>query len=805
VIAVALGVAQLVSSALHWHLSDARLFSLYLCLSIGCSYFQLRGLAGGTLISLNLPFILLAIVQLDRPEAVVVSCAGMLAQSLWNPQTRSKPLHIALTTGIVANVIATAEFAYTTLIPHSLQSETLRLIVASLTLFVSTTFPSAMLLRLNQDKRLGRLWKEFYFWSIPYYLIAAAIAKASRLAVKNVSLESTLFLLPILYLAYRYYLVQKSHLEQQEKYAGDMAALHLRAIEGLALAVEARHNLNTQGHLRRVQVYALGIGKELNLSRGEMEALHAAALLHDIGKLAIPEHILTKPGKLTPEEFVKMKVHPLVGSEIVEQVRFPYPVAPLVGAHHEKWDGSGYPYGLKGEEIPLGARILSAADCLDALTSDREYRRGMSLEEAVSHIVSEAGKSFDPKVVEVLQRHYYDLDVMARSGTDQPTRLSTNVVVEKGKSTDAGLDLTATLGLVPGIKSSDFIGPIAAARRELQMQIEILEGISSTLDLNEILHRVEQSLRSVIPFDAFVIFTNRNNTLTAQHATGDNNQMLARLEVPLGEGLSGWVAQNERTVINGNPAVEPGFTCAPDRVLNACLAVPLQGPAGQLGVIALYRRVKDSFTQDHLRILTDVAPRIGVAVDNALKFREMEARANTDVLTGLPNSQVMMEVLESELGRAKRQGQDLSVALCSLSGLPAVQQSLGQPAVDHVLRHAAQRMRETCRQYDHVARVGEDRFGFVLPGMRPQDMEGKTARLNAIVAESAEKAGGPGMVGLQLAKACYPEDADGAKSLMAIAERRLEQETHAAAKGILALDALVREDASQAQFAPAFR
>ena len=190
-------------------------------------------------------------------------------------------------------------------------------------------------------------------------------------------------MLPGVYLAYRYYRVQKSNLEMRETTAESMAALHLRAIEGLALAVEAKDSLNTRGHLRRVRVYALGIGRDLGLKGDELEALQAGALLHDIGKLAVPEYILTKPGKLTPEEFAKMKVHPIVGAEIVEQVQFPYPVAPIVRAHHEKWDGSGYPFGLRGEDIPMGARILSAVDYLDALASDREYRRALPLEEAM--------------------------------------------------------------------------------------------------------------------------------------------------------------------------------------------------------------------------------------------------------------------------------------------------------------------------------------------------------------------------------------------------------------------------------------
>src|SRR5580692_1807071 len=240
-----------------------------------------------------------------------------------------------------------------------------------------------------------------------------------------------------MYLAYRYYLGPKAEWTVRAKHADDVAALHLRAIEGLALAVEAKDNLNTRGHLRRVRVYALGLGKDLGLKGDELEALQAAALLHDIGKLAVPEYILTKPGKLTPEEFAKMKVHPIVGAEIIEQVQFPYPVAPIVRAHHEKWDGSGYPFGLSGEDIPIGARILTAVDYLDALASDREYRRALPLDEAMKLIEAESGKGLDPDVVKVLRRRYRELEGSARTTEERDVVLSKNVTVARGSAPDA--------------------------------------------------------------------------------------------------------------------------------------------------------------------------------------------------------------------------------------------------------------------------------------------------------------------------------------------------------------------------------
>src|SRR5207245_6240421 len=190
---------------------------------------------------------------------------------------------------------------------------------------------------------------------------------------------------------YRAYRLYPGKLEAEKQDAEKLSSLHLRTIEALALAIEAKDH-TTHDHLQRVRIYAMELAKDLGLSEDETEALRAASVLHDIGKLAVPEHIISKPGKLTPEEFEKMKIHPIIGAEILEQVEFPYPVVPIVHAHHETWDGSGYPNGLKGEAIPLGARILAAVDCLDALASDRQYRRALRLDERMLHVGRGAGR-----------------------------------------------------------------------------------------------------------------------------------------------------------------------------------------------------------------------------------------------------------------------------------------------------------------------------------------------------------------------------------------------------------------------------
>src|SRR4029078_1038429 len=194
-----------------------------------------------------------------------------------------------------------------------------------------------------------------------------------------------------LYLTYRTYKVYLGRVEDERRHTQEMADLHLATTAALALAIAAQaltlapsealalasdaKDQTSQLHIRRVQLYAAALARGLGMSENEIQGVKTAALLHDIGKLAVPEHILSKPGPLTPEEFQKIRAHPKVGADIISAVPFPCPVSPLILSHQERWDGKGYPSGLKGEDIPLGARILSVVDYFDALMAERPYHK----------------------------------------------------------------------------------------------------------------------------------------------------------------------------------------------------------------------------------------------------------------------------------------------------------------------------------------------------------------------------------------------------------------------------------------------
>jgi cyclic di-GMP phosphodiesterase len=174
-------------------------------------------------------------------------------------------------------------------------------------------------------------------------------------------------------------------------------------LKALTAALEARDS-ETHGHSERVVTYSLRLGREYGLDRERLKALEFGALLHDIGKIGVPDAILRKPAKLTEEEWLRMREHPSHGQQILRGIEFLEGAARVVGQHHEKWDGSGYPLGLRGEDIDIGARIFAVADAFDAITSDRVYRQGKPYADAARELDDWAGKQFDAKVVEAFHR-----------------------------------------------------------------------------------------------------------------------------------------------------------------------------------------------------------------------------------------------------------------------------------------------------------------------------------------------------------------------------------------------------------------
>src|SRR5580693_8179533 len=484
---MALGALACLAFALfHWRSTDPVKFACYLAAALLASSFKvtLPGIEGT--LSMNFLFTLIGILEMSLPETLLIGLVSTLAQFYWRPARKSKPVQLLFNLSHVTVCSAAAYGAYQLVSVHILHGPgPLALLVAAITIFIFGTAAMSIIIGLTEAKPVPKVWRESYLWLFPYYLVAAAIAGLVSFLNRHIGWQASLLVLPPIYLMYRSYRLYLGKLEAEKEHAEKVSNLHLRTIEALALAIEAKDQ-TTGEHLQRVRIYAVELARELGLTEDETEALQAAAVLHDIGKLAVPEHIISKPGKLTPEEFEKMKIHPTVGAEILEQVDFPYPVVPIVRAHHEKWDGSGYPNGLKGEDIPIGARILAAVDCLDALASDRQYRKALPLDVAMAKVASEAGVSFDPRVVGILQRRYVELEKLANEQPFQaPPKLSTDIKVERGLAPDAGF-AESEQPVAHETPAQGHLNAMAAARQEAQAVCEFGPKLGAAFSLEDL-------------------------------------------------------------------------------------------------------------------------------------------------------------------------------------------------------------------------------------------------------------------------------------------------------------------------------
>lgn len=777
----ALGVSTLAYALSHWHSANPTQFICYLFIAVLASglKIQLPGIDGT--MSVNFLFILLGVLELSLPETLIIGCTASLAQCLWGARRKLVPAKIFFNVfSMMANAIALAYFTYHRLQGYLGESTPLLLAITALVFFLANTLPVSIIISLTEGKPARAVWSECYFWSFPYYLVGAAVVFSVGFVNQHVGWQTSLLVLPLIYWVFRSYRLylerleaEKKQVEIEKRHAEDVASLHLRTIEALALAIEAKDHTSHK-HLQRVRVFAVEIAKELGFSEAEIEALRAAALLHDIGKLAIPEHIINKPGRLTPEEFEKMKIHPLVGAEILDRVAFPYPVAPIVRSHHERWDGSGYPDGLKGDQIPKGARVLAVVDSLDALASHRQYRNALPIDAAMEKVAALSGSSFDPVIVEVLERRYLELENLVHSSaTGEEPGLPSPVAVETKAEPEAASELFSSAAHAGS--DTDFLSSIASARQEAQTMFELSQDLGNSLSLGETLSVLSMRLRKLVPYDSIAVFLLKNGRLVPELVSGDNFRILWALNIRLGEGLCGWVAEQRKPIVNGNPEMEDGYVSDPEKStsLRSALAVPLEGLNGVVGVLAMYRSDRDAFTADHLRILLAISSKIALSVENALKYQQAESSATTDYLTGLPNARSLFVHLSRELARCRRTGAALAVMVCDLDNFKQINDLYGHLQGDNLLRDFASQLKETCRGYDYVARMSGDEFVVVAPGLKPEAADEKANRLNQLAVEAGKKITGRELVTLSVGTAFCPEDSFDVERLLAEADRRM--------------------------------
>ena len=571
------------------------------------------------------------------------------------------------------------------------------------------------------------------------------------------------------------------------------ANLHLRAVESLAIAIDAKDQ-TTHGHVRRTQVYALELGRLLNVSADELEALRAGALLHDVGNLAVPEYILNKPGHLTPAEFEKMKIHTSVGGDIVRRVGFPYPVEDVVRSHHERWDGTGYPRGLKGENIPLVARIISAVDFYDSTRCDRPYRAGMTRDESLALLRRKAGKSFDPTVVEMFVRHVDEFDALIPS---EDLREQVQSPPALPSTEGVGTSVAGTSDLQDGAEG---FRSIARAQREVAALHELAQLIGSSLSLQDTAALVAAKLGAIVPYDGCAIYVVDEKSARAVpvFAAGEWSEYFGARGVALGEGITGWVVANSRGMHNTPPELE--LAGAPTTVaagVSDVVSSPLVREDGAFGAVTLYSKAAGAYDEEHLRLLETVCLHASAALANALAHERTRESALTDQLTGLPNARALRLMLEHRLAECRRyEGEVVSVLSVDVDDLKAVNEQFGHGVGDRLLASVAAVVKSQLRQMDMLARFAGDEFLAVMPGASAQVAAAVAERVSSAI-ESHDfnvRTGRSQHVTVSIGAGCYPADGETADELLSAAtadmrrKRQAREHTHAQAP-VVSIDA----------------
>lgn len=761
-----LGIATMVSSLAQWP-DQSQSLAVYAVLGGLLSAVRIRQVVGAA--SLGTLFVLLALQELNLASTILVGCTVIVAQFWSQPGQARTPAPVLFH---LANMAIGTDIAYR--IHHEPWigggQNAMSLAIAAAMLYGWLNLAASLEVALANQLKLTSVVRECTIRTFPQYLTGVFTAMLIHAANLAGLPHLGWLLIPGGLLAYSVYAVEHSREASNPISVESVESLHLRTMEALAMVIEAR-DLTSAGHLRRLQFYCGEIGAELKLSGKELEALRTAALLHDVGKLAVPEHILAKGGRLTKEEFDAVKIHADVGAEIVESMRFPYPAAEIVRSHHERWNGSGYPRSLKGEQIPIGARILGAVDTLDALLTEKPYRAALSIESAIDRLAAEAGVTFDPQVVAVMARRYVQWEEQLTLFC--PATLRDDLHRLKEAFGPMRPKAPPSAGLEPG-DHPKFLSRIAKSREEAQTILEITQELGKSLQLDESLPGLVKRLQRLIPFDSCVIYLLNDKVLTPRYAAGESTSLLMSRHLPIGPGVVGSVAQNGRAILNGLLAED--FSNGPTArrmPLSVGLAVPLTGSQATVGVLLLGRRGPQGFSEDHLRIAMAIHAKLGAALENAVNYEKARLSASTDFLTGLPNARSLQLQLESELARCRRLNTTLTVLVTDLDGFKEVNDRFGHLDGNRVLQAVAKAMRHSCREYDYVARMGGDEFVFILPGLEDNDVPLKIAQLNRAVAEAGRSVVPESRIGLSVGEARYPEQGRSAEELLLDADQRM--------------------------------
>ncbi|HEV2762518.1 MAG TPA: diguanylate cyclase, partial [Pyrinomonadaceae bacterium] len=727
-------------------------------------------------------FVFLGAIFLGTPAAVLLGMLDSLRSSMRTSKRATSWLIAPSVMGL--SVLLSSQVFYWALratsgvsldkvgahAPLGLDQLLVPLVAMALTQYVANGVLVAAFSALKSRRRLWECWREGYLWTSWTFFAAAVAAGFVYEAIKSFGLVYVLLSVPVVVATYATYKTYFERVNEKTREAAEMGRIHLATVEALATAIDAKDQ-TTHCHVRRVQLYTQRMGELMGLSANEIKALKAGALLHDVGKLAVPDHILNKPGKLTAAEFEKMKVHTSVGAQILERVGFPYPVVPVVRHHHERWDGRGYPDGLKGEEIPITARILSVVDCFDSVREDRPYRRGMTVEEAGALLRRGAGTHFDARVVELFLKHLPEFE-------DEVERLGLN----RHGFTSEEFEPRALVegdGADPHLSTQpEYLEQIKNAHREVYALYEIARTFGSSLDVEDTLSALVDKVGQIVPFDtcAVYLYDEVKRYAEARHVAGRHSDIVRERCVAFGEGAVGFVLANRQPAHLFDPMLDFKDTPLPEGSLyRSMLALPLVKDERLLGALAVYSFEPRRYTDDHMRVLDTIVNLASDALANAADHAEAESNALTDTLTGLPNARALHVRFDEEVSRARRTRRPFQLVMLDLDNFKRVNDTFGHKIGDQVLREVARLMSAQLREYDFLARYAGDEFVAILQDMPHEQVAELRERIERVVSNYALRVrpGEYARVGISVGASAYGAQGDTLDQLLIAADQAM--------------------------------
>jgi diguanylate cyclase (GGDEF)-like protein/putative nucleotidyltransferase with HDIG domain len=733
------GAGSLAVALAHLRLEQGGLFLLLLALAIVTSTAKIDLPLGRSHSNLSLSHAVnfWALFTLGPASTVCIAVASAWAQCTLRASGRN-PLHrvvfsiASLTVTVAAASVPLAALAGTD--GGIVGLARAAAMVAPIYFFANTALVAGAI-ALATRQPVVAAWRRNFLWSAPSYLVGAALAVGATAATERGWFGWLALLALPLYLLFRSYHTVVTRLRDEQNQTHRAMEVQLSTIEALALAIEARAGC-TPEHIRSIQLYAGALAEAAGMSDADVQAVRTAALLHDIGNMAVPEHILSKAEALTPEEFERVKIHPRVGAEILRQVDFGAPVSDLVLGHHERWDGLGYPSGIRGEHIPLGARILAIADCYSTLQTDRPYRPARSKSASLAVLREFAGTAFDPALVDLFIAW---------------VRASAPPAAEEDRGTWPEAEPLA-------------LRDIAGAHREEQTLYEIAQALGSSLGVADAMALIHEKVSRLVPFTTCALFLGDDESgFVCRYAHG-----------PGTEALFKWTPKSWSELSLRLPSCADGRDARGEdlRALQPC---PLLFDGRLIGGLVIYHTVAGSFTDEHRRVLGRVSEQAAAVIFNSTRFEQTEHESHTDPLTGMANRRSLDRQFEAGLARAARSGGHGSVVVLDLDRLKEINDTYGHEAGDRALRAVGNVLRATVRQNDLCARFAGDEFIVVLwDGSRENEARRMAEMQSAVAAHPFEPRPGVRVsLSISAGAARLPEDGGTFEELLVVADERM--------------------------------